>query len=176
MKTEPLIVGARELAEILDITDRRVRQYVSEGTFEKEGHGRYDLKKVVRAYVQYQIDLQKAKQSIGSKADEETRLLKEKADAQAMENEKTRGDNISLSLCSLTWKTWVKSFSAQMLGVAPMLKAECPHIEDQDILKLDETIRQRLTELSKDGIPPELQKRVDIYAGDAEASSDDNGE
>lgn len=48
-------VGAGELAAILGITDRRVRQLVDEGIFFRTGRGRYPLAESVQAYVEWRL-------------------------------------------------------------------------------------------------------------------------
>ncbi|MCA1492752.1 hypothetical protein I6F11_17670 [Ensifer sp. NBAIM29] len=46
-----LTVTAKELGDVLDLTDRRVRQLADEGVFERSGRGRYPLAACVQAYI-----------------------------------------------------------------------------------------------------------------------------
>lgn len=175
MQNKPDVVGTAKLAKVLGITDRRIQQLVTEGVFRKIGRGKYDLAGTVQAYIQYQIDILKAKQSTGTKAEEETILIRYKAAREKLEYEIARAEHLPLSLCVQTWQTWLRSISAQMLGLAPQLKTEFPHLDHQVITRMDALIRERLSELSQDGIPPELRKRVEIFSGNAEAADSDDG-
>jgi hypothetical protein len=44
-------VSAKELGEILAVTDRSIRRYAKAGVIIKVGYGKYDLRESVRNYV-----------------------------------------------------------------------------------------------------------------------------
>lgn len=44
-------VTASELGDVLDLTDRRIRQLAEEGVFERESRGKYKLRDCVLAYI-----------------------------------------------------------------------------------------------------------------------------
>lgn len=57
------IITTKELANILDLTPRRVQQYVKDGILSNEGRGKFNLKKSIHEYFNYKIGLQKENQN-----------------------------------------------------------------------------------------------------------------
>lgn len=51
MSFTTLTVTASELGDVLDLTDRRIRQLAEEGVFQRESRGRYPLAASVQAYI-----------------------------------------------------------------------------------------------------------------------------
>jgi hypothetical protein len=51
MNFKTLTVTAKELGDVLDLTDRRIRQLAEEDVFQREGRGRYPLAASVLAYI-----------------------------------------------------------------------------------------------------------------------------
>lgn len=72
-------VLAKQLAEFLDITDRRVRQLADEGIVVKAARDRYLLKASVQRYCRY---LKNLREGDDSKKSEETKLTKVRAESQ----------------------------------------------------------------------------------------------
>ncbi|GAB1535646.1 hypothetical protein ADMFC3_12770 [Geovibrio sp. ADMFC3] len=73
------VVGARDVGELLGMTERNVQILAKEGVFKKVGHGQYDLRAVVQDYVQYEI-----KKAAEKRTD---RNLAATVDYQAVKNE-----------------------------------------------------------------------------------------
>jgi phage terminase Nu1 subunit (DNA packaging protein) len=153
MKNKPEIVGTTRLAKLLGITDRRIQQLVTEGVLEKEGRGRYDLAKTFQRYIQYSVDQVRARQSTGTKLEEETRLLKERADQVAMENDRLRGELIPRGEVRITWEHLVTASRTRLLAIPSQIKTKWPDTDMAMVLGVEEWIRQCLEELKHDGLP-----------------------
>jgi hypothetical protein len=80
------IVNVKEIANILNITDRRIQQLVSENIIIKESRGSYDLIKSVQNYIAYLVKYEKTRQCQIKKLKKEKLILKEKSDSISMEN------------------------------------------------------------------------------------------
>jgi len=82
------LVSVNELSEIFDCDKRWIQQLVSEGAFEKEARGKYDLAKCSKGYFKYLKDKRDGKdtQSLDGKK-EKARLTKLQADKVGIEVE-----------------------------------------------------------------------------------------
>jgi len=80
-----------EIAAILDLTPRRLQQLTQEGVIPGNGrNGGYEVAVAVPAYIRYLRSGQRNARNEELRI-EQTRLARENADAQAMENERRRG-------------------------------------------------------------------------------------
>lgn len=171
-------ISTRDLAELLGITDRRIQQLSSETekVFVKISRGKYDLVESVQNYIQYQVELIKNKQSTGTLLEEQTRLTKLKADKEEIELAVLRAEYFPRDICISTWQSILVAGKTTMLSIPSTIKTEFPMIEDHVIKRLDELIRNNLQEMSQDGIPSELRKRVERHARNVEPAADDDRE
>lgn len=155
------IVGTQKLAEILDLTDRRIQQLVTEGVLDKVGRGKYDLVKSVQSYIAYQINTLKARQSTGSKLDEETRLLKERADQVAMENDKLRGELIPVDAVKLVWQHLVTAARSRLLAIPSKVKTSHSDMDISIVNAIEREVRECMEDMSHDGLPERYRKPVE---------------
>jgi phage terminase Nu1 subunit (DNA packaging protein) len=78
-----------ELAEILDLTPRRLQQLAQEGVIPGNNGTGFEVRTAVPAYIRYlRSGLRTARND--ALRIEQTRLARENADAQALENARTR--------------------------------------------------------------------------------------
>ena len=56
----PAEIGAKELGEFLDLTERQIQQLVNEGVLPRSGHGTYQFKEAVAAFYAAKIEAEKA--------------------------------------------------------------------------------------------------------------------
>lgn len=82
MNYKTLTVTASELGDVLDLTDRRVRQLAEEGIFERASRGKYPLASSVQAYITAQ------------EADESDELRKEKIALMRAQRRRIELDNL----------------------------------------------------------------------------------
>ena len=79
------IVNSKTLSELLSVSSRTVRDLADKGVLEKQGHGKYDVKASVPAYIKYKIDLAIESFAKGDIDYAEARRRKELAQAQLAE-------------------------------------------------------------------------------------------
>jgi phage terminase Nu1 subunit (DNA packaging protein) len=83
-------MSTAEIALILDLTPRRLQQLVAEGVIPGNNGAGFDVRTAVPAYIRYlRSGLRTARND--ALRIEQTRLARENADAQALENARTRG-------------------------------------------------------------------------------------
>jgi len=84
------------IAKLLDLTPQRVQQLVKEGIISREEKGRYELVPCVRGYIRYLRDRAIGVDALPDEAARASRarLIKAQAEAQEMENARTRNELI----------------------------------------------------------------------------------
>ncbi|ECD6517263.1 hypothetical protein E2329_22560 [Salmonella enterica subsp. enterica] len=50
------IVSTAEISEMIGLSDRRIQQLTRDGALIKVGHGKYDLKKSIKQYIEYSVE------------------------------------------------------------------------------------------------------------------------
>ena len=98
---ENLIVKQIDLAEILGLTDRRIRQLVGEGVISKSGNG-YDLYVCVQEYIDYKNSAAPHTPTAPEVAMLEEKALHEKAKREIAE---LKLDHNSQNVCTIYTKT-----------------------------------------------------------------------
>ena len=167
-----LLASTSDLAEMLGITDRMVRKHQSDGLFQKEARGKYNLFECIPAYVRYRDELHQGDSE--SLTDQRTRKTKAEADKIELELEILRGRHLPLDLCKTFWQSIEGTVRSKLMSISSSLKTKFPHLEKEVILAIDDHIRDTLSEVSKTGIPPKLSRRLAQYAWDAEAPAEDD--
>lgn len=146
-------VGAKQLAYLFGVSERRIQQLANEGVVVKEARGRYNLIESVRGYVQY---LQAVAQ--GTQGEKETdygdaRTQKMLADSHTaiMIAAKMAGDLVPVELVQFQWNHMVGAFRAKLLNLpkkaAPMVQNETTFVKCNAALQ--EAVHECLAELSE---------------------------
>ena len=164
----PTIVTTKEISEILNLSDRRIRQLASEDALVRIGHGKFDLPASIQAYIEYVINRDKSDGELDKTTEEalwtRARRKKTELDLQIMQGELHRSEDVKLVMNDM-----LGSFRARLLGlptkIAPQLikKDEIPVIKQ--ILK--EAVLEVLDELSDYDPHVFYEKSKDkMYLGD----------
>ncbi len=116
------------VAELLDLTPRRVYQLTTEGIIPKASRGRYELVPVVRGYIKYLRDRAINADVKDGGADHRKRLTKARADIAEMEAERLAGELVPVDRAEQVWTDAVANFRQRTLAVAhkvaPMVTVE----------------------------------------------------
>lgn len=167
-------VSAERLGRMLGITDRQVQKHARDGLFDKTGRGQYNVDDCVAAYIRFLKESLKGDSESLTK--ERTRLVRAQADQAELDLEVSRGNNLPLDIIKSFWQSVLGSVRSKMLAVSSTIKTNYPHLENDVIVSIDNTIRDALTEASQTGIPASLSKRLEQYAGDVATTPEDDGE
>ncbi|WP_341792980.1 hypothetical protein [Rickettsia endosymbiont of Ceutorhynchus obstrictus] len=143
-----------ELAEWLNLTDRRIQLLVKDKVIPKPDKGKYDLKACTQKYVKYLQQRAFGKtgtDSIDQHA-EKSRLIKAKADKAELEVQILESKYMEVSEVEFEWSNLVLAFRSKMLAlptklVRSLAEAGGNFVEIEKILETE--IYEALLELSK---------------------------
>ncbi len=138
------------IAELLDLTPRRVYQLTTEGIIPKASRGRYELVPVVRGYIKYLRDRAINADVKDGDADHRKRLTKARADIAEMEAERLAGELVPVDRAEQVWTDAVANFRQRTLAVAhkaaPMVAVEEDIDQCHDIIEAH--LHEALAELA----------------------------
>lgn len=144
-------ISESELADLLGVTSRQIRNLAADGVAKKAGPARYELRASVRAYA----ESLRAKASRGrAKADdpelraERLRLAAAQAEKVELSNARTRGELLPAREVESAWAGVLREVRAGMLAVPSRASQSLPHLTSHDLAILDREIRDMLTEVS----------------------------
>lgn len=127
-------VTVHEIAEILNLTPRRIQQLVREGVIPRPEHGKYELVASVRAYVTY---LQKLVESRGVASKElhaeRTRLFKEQADSMEIKNRLQRGEIVPVERVSVALGKVASAIATILDSIPTRCKRANPALTQADL-------------------------------------------
>lgn len=140
-----------ECADWLDISERRLRELIDEGVIDRAEKGQYDVKAVVQQYVRNLREIAAGRGGgSGTKAEDEARLAKAKADKAEMEAAQMRGELIPADTIAETLQSAVMVMKTRMLAVPPRAASE---VGARNVASAEKVIRghinEALTELSQ---------------------------
>lgn len=143
-----------ELADILNLSERRIYQLVEEKLIPKESKGRYELKTVIQSYIKYLQQLASSKGSSSEQKESKSRLLKAQADKAELELEALKGKYIETTEVEFEWSNLLLAFRSKMLNM-PSKLASLLAGAGSDFAKLEQILEdeiyEALTELGKYG-------------------------
>jgi phage terminase Nu1 subunit (DNA packaging protein) len=143
-------ITQQTLADLLDLTPRRIRQLATAGVIPKTGRGQYQLRDSVRAYCAHQREIAAGRGGEDAQlnlARERSRQAKESADGLALKNEQTRNELISRAEVIQLWGDTLSLVRSRILGAASDIGLELPILSRHDILTIDGVLRSCLESL-----------------------------
>ena len=147
----------KTIAEVLDLTERRIRQLVTDGVIPaNKDRGRYELIPTVRAYVHWLRDrslygeAKKNKETVISLDEARRRKVTAEAELAELELEKERGEVVDIAETEKAWTDVLMNVRAKMLSMPTTLAAQIAVETDQKIIKelLTTSVENALQELS----------------------------
>ena len=148
---------AKTISEILDLTERRVRQLVTDGILPKNSErGRYELIPTVRAYIHWLRDRSLYGEAKAQKANvislDEARRRKLTAEAELAELDlsKEQGKVVAIEETEHSWTEVLGAVRSKILSLPTTMAAQVAVETDQKLVKeiLTNAVEQALTELS----------------------------
>ncbi|WP_342270482.1 hypothetical protein [Rickettsia endosymbiont of Orchestes rusci] len=141
-----------ELAELFNLTERRIYQLTEEKIIPKASRNKYELKQALQAYVKYLQDLASSRNSTSEQKALKTRLLAAQTEKAELELEVLKGKYMEVSEVEFEWGNLVLAFRSKMLVlptklVRSLAEAGGNFAEIERILETE--IHDALLELSK---------------------------
>lgn len=167
---------AKTISEILDLTERRVRQLVVDGILPKNSErGRYELIPTVRAYIHWLRDRslygesKARKENVISLDEARRRKLTAEAELAELNLAKEQGKVVSIEEVELSWTEVLGAVRSKILSLPTTMAAQIAVETDHKIVKelLTNSVEQALTELSAVEIRTVEQVIPSIDASDA---------
>ena len=163
-----LTLKEAQMAVLLGVSDRRVRQYVDEGLAVRVAPGEYDASATVQNMLAAAANKGKNTEAAIDKEREEARLKKEQADHWEQRNAALRKELLPVDEVVRVWSEQISSIRGGLLAVVPRVSQRLS-LSPEDAQEIDIEIRDAMTKLA-DG--------VEIYNGDIDpdAGSVDEGD
>lgn len=157
------------IAQLLDLTPRRVNQLSAEGIIPKSERGRWELVPAVKGYIRYLRDKAIKGDVGGDESAHKQRLLKARADIAEMEAERLSGELVSANAVEKAWTDIVARFRVRILAIPP--KAAPLVLGEQSTDAIHATIESLVHEALA-----ELAATPIVSLEDEPRSSDDGGD
>lgn len=142
-----------DLADLFNLSERRVYNLIEEQIIPKGSRGKYDLKAAVRGYIKYLQDLAASKGNSREQKDLKNRLLKAQAEKAEFELEVLQNKYLEAEEVEFELDNMIVTFRTRMMAIPAKLVRQIA-AAGGDFVKieqiLEDEIYDALTELSKD--------------------------
>ncbi len=170
-------IGAKQLAYLFNVTERRIQQLAAEGIIKKEARGRYNLTESIRGYVTFLQEVAAGTQ--GEKesdyGDARTHKMRADADKSIMEAAVLAGSLIPVDIVAYSWNHMTGAFRAKLLNLpkktAPIVQHESSFRKCQSALQ--SAVHECLGELSEYEPPPKHFGNLEQYISGTTTRLDD---
>ncbi|MEM0978429.1 MAG: terminase small subunit [Pseudomonadota bacterium] len=146
-----LCVSSKEMAVILGISDRKVRDLAANGLLTRTAPGKY----AVDSIALYAEHLRKIAAGRGNESfdltAERARLTAAQADKAALQAATLRGEMVPVDAVTAEWSHICHAIRAAVMAVPSRVRQQLPHISAADAAVVDGEIRLALIELADDG-------------------------
>jgi len=160
---------AKELAEILDITDRRVQQLSKLGVIPKVARGRYPLFTAIHGYIKYLRELSLETDSPSDLKDAKLRSEKARAEILELEAATKASELVHKDHVSKIWTSITSLIKAKTLTLPSRVGADVYAARNINEVRsiLEDAVQEILIELS------ETEIEIDDTSTNRELSGDD---
>jgi len=145
-------LSAEELAALLGVSERTIRDLSKRGHVSKAKRGRYHLAASVTAYCGHLRGIAAGRggdEHVATLTTERARLAREQADAAALKNAVIRGTMVAAADVEREWSDVLRTVRAGMLAVPSRVQQRLPHLGNTDVAAIDREVREVLTEVGR---------------------------
>ena len=147
------IVTTRELAEFLDVSARRIQQYVKDGIIRNAGRGKFNLKEAVQDFYSYQFELERAKLKRKDASLDEAyrRKMLAEAELKEMEVEQKKGELIEKQEVIESWQKILNILKTRLLALPTQIAQEVAGLRRVNEIKkrIEKNVMDALNEISQ---------------------------
>ncbi|WP_322997500.1 hypothetical protein [Castellaniella sp.] len=146
--------SARDLASVLGVSDRVVRDLATRGLAVKTAKGRYKVFASIGLYTEHLRSIASGRGGEDGQLDltaERARLAKEQADEKAMKNAATRLDMVSSEEVQRGWADIMRRVRSGMLAVTSRVRQRMPELDGAQAEIIDREIRDALMVMADGG-------------------------
>lgn len=141
-----------QLAEILGIAPRNVREWAQKGVLVRAAGGRYAVQPSIKAYISHLREQAAGRATThgGNLADERALLTATQRQIQELKLAQLRGDVLTLEEVSESWSSFATSVKGMVLALPGKARQTIPHLTAHDGETLKRICRDSLTELAQE--------------------------
>lgn len=146
-------VSAKDLASIIGVKDRTIRDFADRGLVIRAGRGRYRLVESVRAYCDHlraTASGRGGEQGVDTLVSERTRLARESADQMAMKNAASRRELVPAAEVEREWSEVIRRVRSGCLAIPSRVRQALAHLTAFDVQAIDAEVRAVLKEIGTD--------------------------
>lgn len=170
-------VNARNLANLFDLTERRIQQLAKEGVIPKASHGKYPFLAAIKAYIKflqarvYGEDQPTSETNIGK---ERARLVKANADTRELELAVMRQEYLPRKVVQVAWEKQIASWRTKALAVPIKMAAQLHGVESKR--EIQAIARQLIYEALEELAQVDERTHRDIAASLSGSEGDESAE
>lgn len=154
----PSTCSATELAALLDVSARRVRELAAEGVFPRAAGGRYAVLPCAHAFIASLRSREKARPALDPQVvaaaldgrQQRARLAKLQADRVELEIQRERGRLVDAESIKVAYVTLITQARNRLLAVPGAAKGHMPHLTVDEVETLEGLIAAALEEVADD--------------------------
>lgn len=146
------LITDAELARLLGITARTVRNLAQERTIERAAPGRFSASAAIQAYIAHR-ERSATRRGGGDRAAKESaeaRLKQAQAEAAEIKAATLRGELVPAAEVTSAWASILRDVRAALLAVPSRVGARLPALTAHDIREIENEIRAALEGLADD--------------------------
>ncbi len=169
------IVTKRQLANFLDISERRITQLQTEKIIHRNAEaGGYDLKECTRAYWEYKLNSETGRKTAITKEQMQAEHEKVKMDISKLKLSRLRRESFDGKAIVASWADMLTGFKNRMKSLpSKMAMATADKDINESIVILDEMIDEALNDLANYD-PKEVEEMgLSAFEDDEEEEGDD---
>ena len=145
----PATMGTAQLADLLGLSDRTVRELAARDVLPRTGRGRFDTRLAVRRYTAHLREQAAGRgngdsAAMGAVTAERLREARERADKIALQNAKARGEMVPAADVERAWSEVLRDIRARMLAVPARCMARLGRLTAAEGQIIEQEVRDAL--------------------------------
>lgn len=137
-----------EMAALLGVSTRTVRELAAKKRLVRTGHGRFDMPASVATYCAHLREVASGNTASPDLTAERTRLAKEQADRISIENERSRGTLIVAEEAGARWADEIVKLRARLLAVPGQVALVIPQLSAFELQQVDRVLREAMSDVA----------------------------
>lgn len=142
-------IGAKELADLIGLSTRTVRELSERGVIQRCGPNRFPMRESIRAYCASLRETASGRSKNANLTAEKLRYETARADAQEMKNAAMRSQLVPRGEVERAWSAVLRDVRAAMLAIPARIQQQIGTLTVSQVDTIDREIRNALEETAK---------------------------
>lgn len=157
------------LADLLDLTPRRIAQLAVEGVIPKAKHGEYLLRDAIRGYVTH-LQGKHGANGVQALSAERAALAKAQREMTELKNKQLSGELVPAPAAVKALQALGGAMKSRLLNLPATVRQRHPDIRPVVVADMRKLIEDALRQVAESGLPDEYRIPVSASSGDAAAA------